>query len=123
MPSKLPISAPYAPAPFSTPVAIALKNLQQGQATPDEQKMALTWIINIGARNYDMSYRPGGLEGDRDSCFAEGKRFVGSQIIKLLNTPLGVLKQQVGDDDATRSTGKRKRRPSTRAEPTEQPDG
>jgi hypothetical protein len=43
--------------------------------------MALNWIVHICAGAHSMSYRPG-ADGDRDTAFAEGRRFVGNQILK-----------------------------------------
>lgn len=70
----------------------------RGGASEDQQKRALDWIINVGAGTYDMSYRPGGEEGNRDTVFAEGRRFVGSQIVKLSKLNLSrMTKGQPGE--------------------------
>lgn len=45
--------------------------------------MALRWIIETAAGTYDMSFRAG-PDGERETTFAEGRRFVGNQIIKQL---------------------------------------
>jgi hypothetical protein len=55
------------------------------------QQRALKFIIENLCGTYDLSYRPG-PDGDRDTTLAEGKRFVGLQIVKLLKVNLGVLK-------------------------------
>jgi len=63
--------------------ATALQALVRGDCPPHLQQRAIKFIINMcGMR--DLSYRYGGLEGDRDTAFAEGKRFIGLQIGKLL---------------------------------------
>jgi hypothetical protein len=64
---------------------MALKALASGNASADQQKNALHWIITDNARAYDLSFRPGS-GGDRDTAFAEGRRFVGLQIIRELKT-------------------------------------
>ena len=65
------------------PDAAAIQALYRGDATEDQQRRAFEWIVEKAAMAGDMSYRPGGLEGDRDTAFAEGRRFVGNQIRKL----------------------------------------
>lgn len=82
----------YVPAGYTKPDVYAIKALQNGIATPEQQKAALWWIINICADTYGMSFRPGGPEGQRETDFAEGKRFVGNQIVKLVNYDVTLLK-------------------------------
>ena len=59
-----------------------IQALAQGTATPEMQRDALKWIVEIGAATYDMSYRPGD-NGRRDSDFAEGKRHVGNTLVRM----------------------------------------
>jgi hypothetical protein len=63
----------------------ALKALSRGDASPEQQKRGLDYIIKVLAGTFDMSYRP---DSDRDTAFAEGKRWVGLQAIKLININL-----------------------------------
>jgi len=59
---------------------MAIRALMVGSANEAQQKLAIEWIITKAANLYDMSYRPdekGGTE------FHEGRRFVGSQIVKM----------------------------------------
>lgn len=60
----------------------SIKSLAAGVANEGQQKHALDLIINRIAGTYDMSFRPG-LEGGRATDFAEGKRHVGNQIVRL----------------------------------------
>lgn len=76
----------YDPADVS-----AIQALVVGNATPDQQKRALTWIIEKACATYNTSYRPGGLEGDRDTAFAEGRRFVGTRLVYMLKLKVGLL--------------------------------
>lgn len=62
---------------------MAIKALAAGKASEGQQKRALDLIIYKIASTYDMSFRPG-LDGERATCFAEGKRHVGNQIIRLM---------------------------------------
>lgn len=72
----------FEPAHYKKADIYALQALQTGTANEQQQKRALDWIINHACKTYDMSFRPG-ADGERDTCFAEGRRFVGNQIIKL----------------------------------------
>jgi len=69
---------PYIPVPPSASVTMAIKALAAGNAHGEQQMMALIWIINELCGTYDLSYRPA---SDRDTAFAEGKRFVGLQLV------------------------------------------
>lgn len=84
--------APWKPAPYAVADASALQALQRGDATPDQQRRALQWIINQCCGTYDLSYRPGPT-GDRDTVLAEGKRWVGLQLVKLLNNSTAVMRR------------------------------
>lgn len=74
-----------APAPCDEADEYALRALQTGTATSDQQRRALKWIVEQAAGSYDQPFRPG-ADGDRDTAFACGRMFVGQQIVHLLNT-------------------------------------
>lgn len=78
----------YFAAPWELVDATALQALQRGEANADQQKRALDWIIEVGASTYQPTFHPG--EPDA-SAFAEGRRFVGMQIVKLLKINTNVL--------------------------------
>jgi hypothetical protein len=79
------VSDPWKPAEWEDADAHAIKALSRGDADEIQQKRALDWIITKAARTYDMSYHP---EKPGDTAFAEGSRFVGLQIVKLVNITL-----------------------------------
>lgn len=82
-------------APSCEPAdAGAIQALARGSATAEQQKRALTWIIEKGAATYATSYRKGGPEGDRETVFAEGRRFVGNLIVGVLKLRLGQLRRE-----------------------------
>lgn len=83
--------APWKPPSYEPADVAALQALARGAATPDQQKRALAWIIEKGAATYDFPYRPGGSDGDRDSCIALGRMHVGQQIVRLLKLKIGLL--------------------------------
>ena len=66
--------------------AEALQRVYAGEATPAQQKAALDFILFGICRMRDLSYRP---DSDRNTAFAEGKRFVGLEIARVLNMAIG----------------------------------
>ena len=83
MTKRPPTGAPYAPVPYDLLDVTAMQALYAGTAQPHQQKRIFAWITEQAAGVYDLSYRPG-MGGDRDTCFHEGRRFVGNQCLKLL---------------------------------------
>ena len=79
--------------------AIAIKAMAEGEATADQQKRALEAIIYRIACCDDLSYRADDHGGERDGAFAEGKRYVGLQMKKLIHTRLDIL---LGQDKPTK---------------------
>jgi len=86
MPKKPTPTPTYAPPKYEKADVTALIALAQGAATDFQQKRIIDLIVNRICETYGLSFRPGGTEGDRETAFAEGKRFVGLQIVKLLNS-------------------------------------
>jgi len=82
--------APYTPAPYTDADVSAIQALQRGEATPEQQKRALEWIVNAAANTYDVEYRTDG----RDPAFCSGRRFVGLQIVKMLKLSLAALNRR-----------------------------
>lgn len=72
---------------------MAIQALARGIASGEQQRRAIAWIIERASGTYEMSYRPGGSEGDRDTVFAEGRRFVGNQIVKMTKLKTGQLRR------------------------------
>jgi hypothetical protein len=74
------------PAGYTLADIAAMQALEKGEASPDQQKRALAWIINNVCLTYDLEYRT----EDRDHAFASGRRFAGLQVVKALklNTTL-----------------------------------
>lgn len=87
---KKPASQPYIPPPWEPADVSAIQALQRGDATADQQRRALDYLINAVCATYDLSYRP---DSDRDTAFAEGKRFVGLQLVKMTKLNLAAIRQ------------------------------
>ncbi len=75
---------PWQPADYDAGDHRAVLALSQGQATAEQQLRAWSWI-QFAAGYGDKSFRPGGLAGQRDTDFAEGKKWVAEQMTKLAN--------------------------------------
>lgn len=86
---KKPKSAPYIPIDWEPADISAIQALQRGDASPDQQRRALDYIITL-AGTYDLSYRP---DSARDTDFAEGKRWVGLQVVKATKLNLAAIRQ------------------------------
>lgn len=82
---KVPVEDPRH-VPFDEMDMRAIKALHLGIASDSQQKRALDCIINRLARTYDLSARFG-EDADRLTTFAEGKRFVGLQVVRMINMP------------------------------------
>lgn len=74
---------PFLPAHYEISDVAAIQALLAGTADQYQQQRALKWIIEVACGTYDLSFRPGAQEGERDTTFAEGRRFVGLNIVKL----------------------------------------
>jgi len=72
---------PYFACPWDPADATAMQALQRGEADPTQQKRALDWIIKVAAGTYNTSFHPGQADA---TAFSEGRRFVGTEIVKLL---------------------------------------
>lgn len=81
---------PFLRCDYDIPTVAAVQALARGEATPDQQRDALNFIINQAAATYGTSFQ---LEGDRETAFAEGRRFVGNQLVKLTKLSLNALRK------------------------------
>ena len=68
-------------------VSLAFKTLREGEASPEQQKLVLDFLIRIGCRTQDTDWFP----DERISCFAAGRRYVGQQIVRFINLKVGKL--------------------------------
>lgn len=78
--------APWRPSHWDPADAAALQALVRGDCPVHLQQRAINFIVHTLCGTYDLSYRFG-PDGERDTAFAEGKRWVGLQIVKLLKAP------------------------------------
>lgn len=66
----------------------ALRDLYKGEATARQQQLALYVIVNKFARAQDLLYVPGSFD---QTAILNGRAFVGQQILKYINIPVGKL--------------------------------
>lgn len=80
---------PWHPAEYENRDVAALQAMACGNATPEQQKAALLYIVNNICGDKDLPFFP----GDHQACdFAAGKLFVGKQIQKLCTLDLMALR-------------------------------
>lgn len=81
---------PWLPAEYTDRDVGAVQALARGEADEVAQKHALRYIVESLSGCYDMSFRP---ESDRATSFAEGRRYVGLQIVKMTKLDVSALKK------------------------------
>ena len=70
----------HAPAPYDKDILMAIRAMIAGKANEGQQQMGMDWIIQQASNYYDLSYRK---NDSHATAFAEGRRFVGAQIVKM----------------------------------------
>ena len=84
MAAKKRIAGPDQPAVFEEADVYAVQALFRGNANDGQQKRALQWILEHACKVKDLPWVAGGLEGQRATDFANGRKFAGHQILKML---------------------------------------
>ena len=77
----------WMPADYEVRDIECLQALAEGKAGEVEQKRALQWVIDRAAGDGELSFRSDDDGGDRETAFAEGRRFVALQIKKMISMP------------------------------------
>lgn len=101
--------AAHAPARYDKADLMAIRACIAGNANEGQQQRAMDWIITQAANLYDMSYRDDSEGGARAEAFHEGRRFVGSQIVKMTRPETLAALEAEGKPPRPRS-----RKPSSR---------
>ena len=73
----------------------AVKAMYAGEATPEQQRLALAVIVNKFSRAQDLLFVP---DSHDQTAFLNGRGFVGMQILKMIKVPIGKLLQIVDED-------------------------
>lgn len=94
---------PWKPSEYDEQVLYAVRAFRAGIANEGQQMLVWDWLMFVSGVT-DLPFRPGGLEGQRDTDFASGKAFVGHQFNKMLTVDAlhGLHKQ--AEKDKTRET-------------------
>lgn len=77
------VKPPYGPADYDHLEHSAIQALGRGDANETQQRRALDWIVRQAAMTYDEPFIP---DSARATDYLLGRRSVGLQIVKLLNT-------------------------------------
>lgn len=94
MPEKKKKFKAYLPPQWAIADAAAIQALHRGEATAEQQRRALKFIIeDIGIAN-EWPFDP---DSDRDTHIALGRQFCGKQVIKLLKINLAAIKEKRDD--------------------------
>ena len=80
------------PGQISKDRARAIVATSQGVANEAQQKVAIEAILVDICGIHDISFRADEIGGERDTCFAEGKRYIASQILSLIKRQADTLK-------------------------------
>lgn len=86
---KAPRPEPWMPVEWEPEDAHAVQAVMYGRASEDQQKRAMRFIVEQVCATNDLSYRP---SSDRDTAFAEGKRYVGLQLRKFAQINIAALR-------------------------------
>jgi len=81
---------PWLPAEYSDRDVYAIQSLARGDADASLQVHALKFIVETLSGCYDVTFCP---DSERASSFAEGKRHVGLQIVKMTKLNLSALRK------------------------------
>lgn len=81
--NRKPRDPAWKPVDYEAQHIEAVQACLRGEADAYQQKLAIDWIVETAAGTYELSYRSESDGGERETAFAEGRRFVGMQIVKL----------------------------------------
>lgn len=104
---------PWLPPDYDESTIYAVRALMTGTANDGQQKLVWSYFMYLtGASEEfaDLSFRPG-PQGERATVFAEGRRFVGLMLRKLLRpelTPHGTKSEKPTNPIMARRQRKRK---------------
>lgn len=84
---KIELPSVLSPTPYELSDAVAMHALALGEATPDQQKRALNWIIYNACGTYEPEFR----SDAREHAAVSGRRLVGLEIVKMLKLNTSAL--------------------------------
>lgn len=69
----------------------AVKSLSKGEATAEQQKHFLEFLLHRLSGADNQSFVPNDASGGQNTAFLEGRRFVGREVRKIIITPSKAL--------------------------------
>lgn len=94
--TKHPVQLPWLPVQlrpgFKKHHAAFVQAFARGDLDKEGQIQLFDFLINIHCGTYDLSFREDKDGGERATNFAEGKRFIGMELVKLSKLNLSLLK-------------------------------
>lgn len=91
----------WKPADYTPADIEAVQALGRGEASADQQKRVLDWLINAVSAVDDEPYRSDADGGERETAYALGRRSVGRELRKLATMP-PALKDEIRRKHAER---------------------
>lgn len=82
---------PWHPAPYDEDIVNALQAVANGVAVAGQQTLALKWIVETACGTYDETYF---ADSERNTAYAQGKRHVGLQIVKMVKVQPDSLRKR-----------------------------
>ena len=81
--------------PITKHEIVAIQDLNEGKATEYQQRLAMSVIINKFSRAQDLLYIPDSFD---QTALLNGRAFVGQQILKYINIPVGKIDEILSDE-------------------------
>lgn len=78
----------------------AIKAMNKGTASEQQQQRAMRFIIEKLCLTYDWPYRPSPTGDTNETHVALGRMFVGQQIVRIIKLPGKTLERLVAEEDA-----------------------
>ncbi len=94
----------WKPADYTPADIEAVQALSRGEASEDQQRRVLEWIINTVSAVDDEPFRSAADGGERETSYALGRRSVGRELRKLAMMP-HALKEEIRRLHAERHRG------------------
>lgn len=92
---------PRIPNKTDVSIAYAMQALYRGEATAEQQKKAIDWIVGVASDAYGYGYIS---EKPYDTAFLNGRQAVGKNVIELANADITTVLEIISKLD----NGKRK---------------
>ena len=86
------------PAVPNDTMIYAVRAFRLGEANEGQQRALWNWIMQDVCRYTDLSYRPDNAGGTLATAFAEGRRFVAIQLLRLIEPDLTPRGQKPKDE-------------------------